>query len=131
MIDYGVVKVMGFMDKLLGKSERLSVEEYEELDLGEYESEIVEEAETLIKVAEVTGLNEVPEIRRQIYEGNIVIADIAFLRHDKLTLDRILKDLRQLAEDVNGDIVGLGEDYVVITPTGIRVDRNKIRGIKK
>jgi len=122
---------MGFMDKLLGKSERLSVEEYEELDLGEYESEIVEEAETLIKVAEVTGLNEVPEIRRQIYEGNIVIADIAFLRHDKLTLDRILKDLRQLAEDVNGDIVGLGEDYVVITPTGIKVDRNKIQGIKK
>ena len=131
MNDYGVVKVMGIMDKLLGKSERLSVEEYEELDLGEYESEIVEEAETLIKVAEVTGLNEVPEIRRQIYDGNIVIADIAFLRHDKLTLDRILKDLKQLAEDVNGDIVGLGEDYVVVTPTGIRVDRNKIRGIKK
>jgi hypothetical protein len=131
MVEYEMVKFMGFMDKLLGKSERLSVEEYEELDLGEYESEIVEEAETLIKVAEVTGLNEVPEIRRQIYEGNIVIADIAFLRHDKLTLDRILKDLRQLAEDVNGDIVGLGEDYVVVTPTGIRVDRNKIRGIKK
>jgi len=122
---------MGIMDKLLGKSERLSVEDYEELDLGEYEAEIVEEAETLIKVAEVTGLNEVPEIRRQIYEGNIVIADIAFLRHDKLTLDRILKDLKQLAEDVNGDIVGLGEDYVVVTPTGIKVDRNKIRGIKK
>ncbi len=131
MVEYELVKIMGFMDKLLGKSERLSVEEYEELDLGEYESEIVEEAETLIKVAEVTGLNEVPEIRRQIYEGNIVIADIAFLRHDKLTLDRILKDLRQLAEDVNGDIVGLGEDYVVVTPTGIRVDRNKIRGVKK
>jgi hypothetical protein len=131
MVEYQVVKVMGIMDKLLGKSERLSVEDYEELDLGEYEAEIVEEAETLIKVAEVTGLNEVPEIRRQIYEGNIVIADIAFLRHDKLTLDRILKDLKQLAEDVNGDIVGLGEDYVVVTPTGIKVDRNKIRGIKK
>jgi hypothetical protein len=123
--------VMGFMDKLLGKSERLSVEDYEELDLSEYESEIVEEAETLIKVAEVTGLNEVPEIRRQIYEGNIVVADIAFLRHDKLTLDRILKDLKQLAEDINGDIVGLGEDYIIITPTGIKIDRNKIRGVRK
>jgi len=122
---------MGFMDKLLGKSERLSVEDYEELDLSEYESEIVEEAETLIKVAEVTGLNEVPEIRRQIYEGNIVVADIAFLRHDKLTLDRILKDLKQLAEDINGDIVGLGEDYIIITPTGIKIDRNKIRGVRK
>ncbi len=118
------------MDKLLGKSERVPVEEYEELDLGEYEAEIVGEAETYIKVAEITGLNEVPEIRRQIYEGNIVIADVAFLKHDKLTMDRILKDLRQLAEDVGGDIVGLGEDYIIITPTGIKVDRNKIKGVR-
>lgn len=121
---------MGIMDKLLGKTERVPVEEYEELDLGEYEAEIVSEAETYIKVAEVTGLNEVPEIRRQIYEGNIVIADVAFLKHDKLTMDRILKDLRQLAEDVSGDIVGLGEDYIIITPTGIKVDRNKIKGVR-
>ena len=121
---------MGIMDKLLGKTERVPVEEYEELDLGEYEAEIVGEAETYIKVAEITGLNEVPEVRRQIYEGNIVIADIAFLKHDKLTMDRILKDLRQLAEDVGGDIVGLGEDYIIIAPTGIKVDRNKIKGVK-
>jgi hypothetical protein len=118
---------MGFLDKLLGKSERISVDEYEEIDLSEYEAEIKEEAETYVRVAEVTGLNEIPEIRRQIYEGNIVVADIAFLKHDKLTLDRVLKDLRQLAEDVNGDIVGLGEDYILITPTGIKVDRDKIR----
>jgi len=119
---------MGFMDKLLGKSDRVSVDEYEEIDLKEYEAEMVEEAETFVKVAEVTGINEIPEIRRQVYEGNIVIADIAFIKHDKITLDRILKDLKQLAEDVSGDIVGLGEDYVIVTPTGIRIDRNKIKG---
>ncbi|MEM3146556.1 MAG: cell division protein SepF [Archaeoglobaceae archaeon] len=43
-------------------------------------------------------------------------------------MDRILKDLKQLVDEINGDIVGLGEDYVVITPTGVKVDRNKIRG---
>ena len=123
-----LVNVMGIIDKILGKSDKISVEEYEELDLGEYEAEIVE-GETFVKVAEVTGLGEVPEIRRQIYEGNIVIADIAFIKHDKLTLDRILKDLKQLADDIGGDIVGLGEDYVIITPTGIKIDRNKIRGV--
>jgi hypothetical protein len=118
---------MGILDKILGKPERIPVEEYEEIDLAEYEAEIAGEAETYIKVAEITGLNEIPEIRRQIYEGNIVIADIAFIRHDKLTVDRVLKDLRQLAEDVHGDIVGLGEEYIIITPTGIKVDREKIR----
>ena len=119
------------MDKLLGKSDKISVEEYEEIDLGEYESEMIGEAETFVKVVEVTGINEIPEIRRQVYEGNIAIADIAFIKHDKITMDRILKELRQLADDVGGDIVGLGEDYVIITPTGIKIDRNKIKGVSR
>lgn len=122
---------MGIFEKLLGKSEKVPVEEYEELDLSEYEAEIESEGTTYIKVAEITGINEIPEIRRQIYEGNIVIADIAYIKHDKLTFERVLKDLRLLAEDVNGDIVGLGEDYIIITPTGIKVDRNKIRGVRR
>ena len=122
---------MGIFEKLLGKSERVPVEEYEELDLSEYEAEIENEGTTYIKVAEVTGINEIPEIRRQIYEGNIVIADVAYVKHDKLNFERILKDLRLLAEDVNGDIVGLGEDYIIITPTGIKVDRNKIKGVRR
>lgn len=114
----------------LFKKDRVEVEEYEELDLSEYEAEIDDEGVTYIKVAEVTGINEIPEIRRQIYNGNIVIADIAFIKHDKWIYERVLKDLRQLAMDVKGDIVGLGEDYIIITPTGIKVDRVKIRGSK-
>lgn len=112
------------------KKEKVEVEDYEELDLSEYEAEITDEGVTYIKVAEVTGINEIPEIRRQIYNGNIVIADIAFIKHDKWIYERVLKDLRQLAIDVKGDIVGLGEDYIIITPTGIKVDRVKIRGSK-
>ena len=56
---------------------------------------------------------------------------MAYIKHDKLTFERVLKDLRLLAEDVNGDIVGLGDDYIIITPTGIKVDRNKIRGVRR
>jgi SepF-like predicted cell division protein (DUF552 family) len=114
--------------KLFKKENKADVEEYEELDLSEYEAVIESEGVTYIKVAEVTGINEVPEIRRQVYEGNIVIADIAFIKHDKWTYERVIKDLKQLAQDVKGDIVGLGEDYIIVTPTGILVDRVKIRG---
>ncbi|NHW89274.1 MAG: cell division protein SepF [Archaeoglobales archaeon] len=117
---------MGFLDKL--KSKKIEVEDYEELDLSQYEAEVGEKATMFIKVAEVTGLAEVPRIKKEIHDGNIVVADVGFLKHDKLTLDRILKDLRQLTDEINGDIVGLGDDYVIITPTGIKIDRNKIRG---
>jgi hypothetical protein len=122
---------MGFLEKLLGKEEKMAVEDYEELDLSEYEAEIEAEAAMHIKVAEVTGINEIPEIKRQIYDGNIVIADIAYIRHDKLTLDRIIKDLTGFVEEINGDIVGLGDDYIIITPNGVKVDRQKIRGVKR
>ncbi|MCS7144836.1 MAG: cell division protein SepF [Archaeoglobaceae archaeon] len=120
---------MGILEKFKSK-EKVVVDDYEELDLGQYEAEISEKASVLVKVAEVTGLNEIPRIKKEIYDGNIIVADIAFVRHDKLTLDRILKDLKQLAEEINGDIVGLGEEYVLVTPTGIKVDRSKIRGSK-
>ncbi|KAF5036474.1 hypothetical protein DSECCO2_574660 [anaerobic digester metagenome] len=48
---------------------------------------------------------------------------------DKVTFERVLKDLRDVAKDVNGDIVGLGEQkYVVITPMSVKVSREKIGG---
>ncbi|MEM4473185.1 MAG: cell division protein SepF [Archaeoglobaceae archaeon] len=118
---------MGILDKLKSPK-KVVVEEYEELDLSQYEAEVCEKATMLIKVVEVTGLGEVPKIKKEIYDGNIIIADVGFLRHDQLTLDRILKDLKQLTDEINGDIVGLGEDYVIVTPTGVKVDRTKIRG---
>ena len=121
---------MGLFDKLLGKTER-SVKEYEELDLSQYEVELPEGAERYIKVAEVTSITDASEIRRQIYEGNIIIADITLIKHDRLTIERLIKDLKQLASDINGDIVALGENYVIVTPTGIKIDRNKIRGVRR
>ncbi|WP_456328105.1 cell division protein SepF [Archaeoglobus sp.] len=114
----------------LFKKEKVEVEDYEELDLSEYEAEITDEGVTYIKVAEVTGINEIPEIRRQVYNGNIVIAEITYIKHDNWVYDRVIKELKQLAQDVKGDIVGLGEDYIIVTPTGIKVDRVKIRGSK-
>ncbi len=114
----------------LFKKEKVEVEDYEELDLSEYEAEITDEGVTYIKVAEVTGINEIPEIRRQVYNGNIIIAEITYIKHDNWVYDRVIKELKQLAQDVKGDIVGLGEDYIIVTPTGIKVDRVKIRGSK-
>lgn len=120
---------MGLFEKIKPK-EKTIIDDYEELDLTQYEAEVGEKASIMIKVAEVVGLSEIPRIKKEIYDGNIVIADVSFLKHDRLTLDRIVKDLKQLVDEIKGDIVGLGEDHIIITPTGVKVDRNKIRGSK-
>ena len=124
---------MGLFDKILGGKKDYGVMEYEELDLSEYEEEFMEEepAEAYVKVAELTSMSELPEIRRQIYEGNIVIVDISMIKHDKLVMDRAIKELKRVAADVRGDIAGLKEDHLIVTPTGIRIDRTKITGGEK
>ena len=110
-------------------SRSTSVDEYAELDLSQYE-EVVEEApaETYIRVAELSNLDGIPDLRKEIYDGNIVIVDISLIKRDQMILERALRDLRDVVSDVQGDIAGLGEDMVVTTPTGIKIDRTRIGG---
>lgn len=43
-------------------------------------------------------------------------------------LDRALKDLKEVIIDVHGDIAGIKEDQVLVTPTGVKIDRSKVIG---
>ncbi|MDG6257711.1 MAG: cell division protein SepF [Methanomicrobiaceae archaeon] len=119
-----------FLDSLLGKGTPSSEMEYMELDLQSYES-VGEEAPAsmYVKIANIGDLKDTPRIKDEIYNGNIVIVDVSRLKMDKITYERVLKDLREVAADVNGDIVGLGEArYVVVTPMSVKISREKIGG---
>ena len=121
------------MDKIFGSGTgpTNSVDEYTELDLGKYEEIMDEEpAETYIRVAELTNLNELPGLKKEIYDGNILMIDISNIKADKLLLDRALKDLKDVVADVRGDIAGIKDDQVLVTPAGIRIDRSKIIGAR-
>jgi SepF-like predicted cell division protein (DUF552 family) len=115
------------IDRLFGTRQHADAEEYLELDLGQYEEVFEEEpAGTYVKVAEIMSVNNLPELKDEIYKGNIVIVDISHLKNDRIALDRIIKELKQVATDVHGDIAGLGEDQVIITPMAIKIDRRKL-----
>ncbi|WP_292467736.1 cell division protein SepF [Methanolobus sp.] len=119
------------VNKLFGGSSKSSTleDEYTELDLTKYEEVIDDEpAETYIRVAELTNLNELTSLKKEIYDGNIVMIDISNIKVDKLLLDRALKDLKDVVLDVHGDIAGIKDDQVLVTPTGIKIDRSKITG---
>lgn len=82
-----------------------------------------------VKIATINEIRDTPRIKDEVYNGNIVIVDIGRLKMDKITYERVLKDLRDVAADVNGDIVGLGDQkYVVVTPMSVKVSREKIGG---
>lgn len=119
-----------FLDSLLGKGAPVNETEYVELDLATYEGAAEDEpASMYVKIATISDLKETPRVKDEIYNGNMVIVDVGRLKMDKITYERVLKDLKEVAKDVNGDIVGLGDQkYVVITPMSVKISREKIGG---
>jgi len=118
------------LDTIFGgaKKTKSDADEYQELDLSEYEDGFKgETANSYIKIAELSGLELMPELKKQIYEGNILMIDVSPAKKDKLIFDRAIKDLKQVVNDVHGDIAMIKEDQVIVTPRGMRIDRQKIK----
>jgi SepF-like predicted cell division protein (DUF552 family) len=114
-------------DTLLGRSTTVTEDDYMDLDLSAYEEAESNAPALFVKIATVSDLKESPRIKDEVYNGNIVIVDIGRLKMDKVMYERVLKDLKEVAKDVNGDIVGLGDQrYVVITPNSVKISRDKI-----
>ena len=120
------------IERILGPStpkKSADPDKYHNISLDDYDEVIEDEpAETYIRVAELSNLDGIPDLRKEIYDGNIVIVDISLIKRDKMILERALRDLHDVVGDVNGDIAGLGEDMVITTPTGIRIDRARLGG---
>jgi hypothetical protein len=117
---------MGLRDLIFRPKDSNSPDEYKELPLKEYEGET---PALVVKVATVTGLKESQIVKDQIYDGDIVIVDINRLKMDKINYERVMKDFYQVARDVDGDIVGLGDQqYVIITPRNVKISRDRIGG---
>lgn len=102
-------------------------EEYTEVDLSQFEDTGCS-PEVVLRVAELAGMEILPEIKQEVYAGNIVIVDIAPMKRDKAGLDRAIGELKKAVEDISGDIAGIGDDLVVLVPSGIRIDREKVVG---
>ncbi|WFN36891.1 cell division protein SepF [Methanomicrobium antiquum] len=118
------------ISSLFKRNNQADESDYMELDLASIEtSNSSGPASMYVKIATINEIRDTPRIKDEVYNGNIVIVDIGRLKMDKITYERVLKDLREVAADVNGDIVGLGEQkYVVVTPMSVKVSREKIGG---
>lgn len=116
----------GFLErlKLIGRS---AEEDYSEVDLGQFE-ESSGSLDMVLRVAELGRVEVLPEIKQEIYAGNIILVDIAGLKRDKAALDRAIGELKKAIDDVSGDIAGVGDDLIVLVPNGIRIDREKVVG---
>ena len=83
---------------------------------------------TTLKVAEIYRFEDVRRITDQVYGGNIVLLDCSNVSNDDILMRRVIEEVKAIGRDVNGDVAGLGKNLIAITPKGIVIDRNRIRG---
>jgi SepF-like predicted cell division protein (DUF552 family) len=117
---------MGLMSKILGESgSSRQTEDYVELSADDLATDDVE-ADMQIKIAKIGEKTDVIEIKDEVYDGNIVIADITRHSTQDRTMEHITDELKQVAQEVHGDIVQKDDDQLIITPTGVSISRERI-----
>ncbi len=101
------------------------------IDLEEYteDTELFDQtASMMVRVAELQKYDDLRECANYVYQGNLLLLDFSSIAGDDIVLRRVTSDLKKLVSDINGDIAGLGKTMMIIAPTGVKIDRQKMRG---
>ncbi len=116
---------MGLMNKLLGDNRSRDIADYAELKATVPEGKATE-ASMNVHVAEISDKQDAIAIKDAVYDGDLVVADITRLRTEGPTTEHIVDELRRVADEVGGDIVKKGDDQLIVTPTGVKISREKL-----
>ncbi len=111
--------------------EAASAEQYIDLTDMVFEDEGLmgpEGVKTVVKVGEMFRYEDLSSLTNEVYNDNIVIVDFTSIANDDLTMKRVTAELKNVARDIDGDVAGVGRNLLMITPRGIKIDRNKIKG---
>ena len=96
-------------------------EEYVELDLGAGEKT---SGKLMIEVENINDYVDSDRIQEKVRNGNILLVKIKDLRDkDMSELKRAIARIRKTCLAINGDIAGIGDDWIVVTPESARVHR--------
>ena len=117
------------LNELMGDREvRQSEEaqkEYVELDTSASEGK----KRIIVKNYTIEDFSDIKGVLDGLREGyTIAVLNIRPLREtDTVDLQRAINKLKKTTEAINGDIAGLGEDYIIATPEIAKIARDKKR----
>jgi SepF-like predicted cell division protein (DUF552 family) len=87
----------------------------------------LEAASMFVRFMELTGLMDVTPISEEVRKGNLVVMDVSPLVQEgtesQLQLRRAVEQLRAVCISVDGDIGQLGNRYIILTPTRVKIFR--------
>ena len=110
------------LERLFGRGvKNLSGDDYIELDTSEIDTP---SGKIPIKVDRMEDFSDSERIQKQLRNGSIVLVKIKALRGKDISeLKRAIDKLRKTCLAINGDIAGIDEDWIVLTPSFAHVAR--------
>jgi SepF-like predicted cell division protein (DUF552 family) len=85
-------------------------------------------AKMYIRVGEIQRYEDLKQFTDYVYGGNVLILDFTPIAEEEVILKRITNDLKKLTSDIGGDIAGIGNNLMIISPADVKIDRRKLRG---
>jgi SepF-like predicted cell division protein (DUF552 family) len=114
------------MSKILGDAgSSRQKEDYVEIEAESLES-LSASADMQVRIAKIGDKQDVVDIKDAVYDGDVVIADITRHTTKDRTMEHITDELKQVANEVGGDIAQKGDDQLIITPHGVAINRDPL-----
>jgi SepF-like predicted cell division protein (DUF552 family) len=124
------MRVMGIVNKIFGEKKTSDVGGY--IDLEKYVASEKQEdftgAKMHVRVGEIQRYDDLKDFTDYIYGGNLLILDFSPIVDEEVILKRITNELKSLVQEINGDIAGIGNNLMIISPQDVKIDRRKLRG---
>jgi uncharacterized protein len=126
-------KLRSKLNELMGDKEvRQSEEaqkEYVELDTSASDGK----KKIMVQNFSIEDFSDIKGVLDALREGyTIAVLNIRPLREtDTVDLQRAINKLKKTTEAINGDIAGLGEDYILVTPEIAKIVRDKKKSQSK
>lgn len=110
--------IKGIFDKLKSND---SEEDYVEL---EHSGEEAPAGKILIQIERMGNIADTERIQMKVREGHILLVKVKDLKEkDPAELKRSVEKIKRTTIAIGGDIAGIGDDWVVVTPAPVRINR--------
>lgn len=117
---------MGIFDKLKGGKSETDIEDYLNT-LGVEEGDVLEEhADIWIKPYVLDDVTALEKICAEVRNKSIVILNIQPLyKKNAVKLRQAISEIKGVTHEIDGDIVRISEDKILISPSGVKVYKKR------
>ena len=118
---------MGFVNKIFGDKKSGDVGGYVDLEKYMESTGTTPPAKMHVRIGEIQRYEDLKTFTDYVYGGNVLLLDFSPIADEEVILKRVTNDLKEMIQEINGDIAGIGNNLMIVSPSEVKIDRRKLR----